>query len=200
MTMDIATTNALVGIALYCATNVDDLFILLAFFADPRFRAGQVVAGQCIGMAVLVALSIAAAMLALIVPVEYIGLMGLVPIGMGLNQLLASSQDPEAADCPNTSGSRRTLAVAAVTIANGGDNISAYVPYFAVQSYAQMAVAVVIFAAMTVLWCLASYWLVTHPRMGAPLRRSGHRLLPWVLIAVGIWVIHEAGSVRLLVG
>ena len=35
-----------VGIALFAATNVDDIFVLLAFFTDARFRPRQIVRGR----------------------------------------------------------------------------------------------------------------------------------------------------------
>lgn len=51
----------LVGIALFASTNIDDVFLTMAFFADPGLRPRAIVAGKYAGIAVLVAASAAAA-------------------------------------------------------------------------------------------------------------------------------------------
>jgi cadmium resistance protein CadD (predicted permease) len=81
--------------------------------------------------------------------------------------------------------------VATVTIANGGDNLGAYIPLFA-RSPELIAVFAMVFAAMTALWCALGYWLVRHPIAGAGLRRYGHVLLPLVLISLGLVILNDA--------
>ena len=53
---------SIVGLAvvLFASTNVDDLFVLVGFLADPRYETRQVVFGQYLGVATLVAVSLAA--------------------------------------------------------------------------------------------------------------------------------------------
>ena len=51
---------------------------------------------------------------------------------------------------------------------------------------------------MTVSWILAAHWLVSHRTLGAPIRRYGHRLVPFVLVALGIYVMVEADTFSLL--
>ena len=52
---------ALLGlaVALFASTNVDDLFVLLGFFSDPKFHARDIVVGQYAGIATLFGLSVA---------------------------------------------------------------------------------------------------------------------------------------------
>jgi len=71
------------------STNVDEIFLLAAFFADPRIRARAVVAGQFLGMGALVAASAAAAWASLAVPAGYPALLGVVPLALGLRGLWA---------------------------------------------------------------------------------------------------------------
>jgi cadmium resistance protein CadD (predicted permease) len=63
-----------------------------------------------------------------------------------------------------------------------------------------LAVAVVglVFTVMTALWCLLGYWLVHHPALGAPIRRHGHRTVPFILIGFGILILYEAGTLNLI--
>jgi cadmium resistance protein CadD (predicted permease) len=93
----------------------------------------------------------------------------------------------------------QVVAVTFVTIANGGDNIAVYTPSFAVRSGIETSVMVAVFALMTAfLWCAIARWLVSHRTIGAPIRRYGHRVLPFVLIGLGILIMFEAGTFEFL--
>jgi hypothetical protein len=43
------------GVALFTSTNIDDIFLLAAFFADPHLRPRNIVAGQFLGITGLTA-------------------------------------------------------------------------------------------------------------------------------------------------
>lgn len=191
------------AIVVFTSTNVDDIFLLAAFFADPHLRARSVVLGQFLGIGALVAVSAAAAWAALAVPEAYTALLGAVPLALGLAKLwrlrhAEGEADYTSADALRTQEAhvaRRThsevLAVAGVTVANGGDNLGVYIPLFAreprlVPVYAGM------FAAMTALWCFAGYRLVRNRLVGAQFRRYGHIALPLVLVALGVWILSGA--------
>lgn len=187
----LATAIAL-GIALFVATNLDDIFILLVFFADRRLRTRNIVAGTYLGMGALVLISAAGALIALVIPPSYVRLLGLIPIALGIKALIWRDDDDdeeERARGAQSSAHAQAAVVAAVTIANGGDNIGVYTPVFAIQSSYEVAVIVSVFAVMTALWCALAHWLVNHPTIGAPFRRYGHCILPFVLIGVGVIVM-----------
>jgi cadmium resistance protein CadD (predicted permease) len=199
--------GALLGLAivLFVSTNIDDLVVLAGFFAHPRFRARDIVAGQYAGLAVLFMVSATGALLSLVIPKAYLGMLGIFPILVGIRKLLELSPDLAEADPTKalgvTTGSYGNIAsVALVTIANGGDNIGVYMPSFAVHSGGQIAIIALVFVAMTALLCMLAHWMVSHPRLGAPLRRYGHIFAPLVLIGLGILIIHNAGSIPSLLG
>jgi len=188
------------AVVLFVSTNVDDLVFLIAFFADSSFRARDIVAGQYAGIAVLFVVSVAGALLSLVVPQAYLGLLGIFPILIGIRRLLELRRDPAGAApeqaVATASGNYGNIAtVALVAIANGADNIGVYMPSFAVHSGSQIAIIAVVFVAMTALWCLLAYRMASHPRFGAPLRRYAHIFAPLVLIALGILIIYDAGTI-----
>ena len=198
-------TALLVAAVAFASTNVDDIFVLLGFFADPAFRARHVVLGQFLGIGALVALSFAGALAALVIPPAYLGLLGLVPIALGLKKLWelrrgSSEEDEAELTAHPAAGAHRVLSVAGVTLANGGDNIGVYVPMLATRSAQERFVVVVVFAVMTGVWCLVAHALVRHRTLGAPLRRFGRIALPWVLVAVGLVILLEGGTVGLMLG
>ena len=197
--MDAGLLTALLAAALFAATDVDDLFLLIAFFADPRARAGEVVAGQFLGIGGLVAASLVLALMTLAVPTAYVGLLGLIPIAMGLARLRALRADVDDDDEKPPAGPwRGALTVAAVTLANGGDNLGVYTPVFAVRPGAEIAAIIVVFAVVTGVWCALAHALVRHPALGPPIRRHALWLTPLVLVAVGVFVLYDADTLSLL--
>ncbi|HVE90194.1 MAG TPA: cadmium resistance transporter [Burkholderiaceae bacterium] len=128
-----------IGIAAFISTDIDDLFLLAAFFADTRLHRASIVIGQYLGIGALVLVSAMAALLALAIPEGWIALLGFAPLLMGLANLRALRV--RAADTQGDGDARRVqqqehtaerrlgwpvLAVASVTVANGGDNVGLY--------------------------------------------------------------------------
>ena|SRR5688572_27024386 len=174
----------LAGAAAFAATNVDDLLLLTAFFAAGTYRARDVVLGQYAGIGLLFAASAAASLISLVIPASHLSLLGLLPMLIGLQQLFGKSVPEQTV--PASSG---LLSVAAVTVANGGDNIGVYAPLFATSSAQAIAAMGAVFAAMTALWCLAARWLVLHPAAAPPIRRYGPKVMPLVLIGIGLLIL-----------
>jgi cadmium resistance protein CadD (predicted permease) len=188
------------GITAFTATNIDDLFVLIMFFSSARnnFSPRQIVLGQYIGMSALTAIGVAGSLVALIVPAYVVGLMGFVPIAIGIKKLGGlRKRTEEKEDMPKQAqnSSNRTalmsvLAVSAVTLSNGGDNIGVYVPLFASNRTATDIITLVaVFMTMTAMWCTAGYYLVNHSFLTSRIRRFGHLVLPFVLIGIGTYIL-----------
>jgi len=180
-----AAAIALAGVAMFVATNIDGLFLTAALLSDRSLRARDVVLGTYAGIGALYAISVTASLVSLVLPPDYIALLGLVPIAIGARQLWQGSSETEA-EVPAKHG---VLAVAAINVAFGGDNIGVYTPVFATSPGHAIALYGLIFAGLTGLWCYAAHRLVNHPALGAPVRRYGPRIVPFVLIALGLWIL-----------
>jgi cadmium resistance protein CadD (predicted permease) len=194
----------ILAIALFASTNVDDLFVLVGFFADPTFRSRDVAIGQYIGIAILFVFSLAGSLLSLVISRAYIGLLGIIAVAIGVKKLVEvlrnSRTDRQNAAPLNRLGKyAQSTTVALITLANGSDNIGVYMPAFAVHSGFQIVIFGVVFLLMTGLWCFLAYSLVHHPTIGAPVRQFGKPLAALVLIGIGILVMYEAGSFALIV-
>jgi cadmium resistance protein CadD (predicted permease) len=189
--------TVVVGIMLFASTNIDDIFLTMAFFADPRLDRRAVVVGKFLGIGGIVATSIAAAACAVAVPPEWVALLGLAPLGLGLHRLWSAWRAPPAApdedDGVSVAGSlvAQICSVAGVTAANGGDNLGVYVPVFA-EEFTSIPAFTVIFAIMTGLWCVGGNLLVNHRLVATTMRRLAGRLLPWVLIVLGLCILAGA--------
>jgi cadmium resistance protein CadD (predicted permease) len=188
------------AIVAFASTNIDDIFVLLGFFADPRLRARNVVIGQYLGIGALVVTSIAASLISLVLSPAMVGLLGALPVLIGVKRLvdLRRNGKEQRPDQAQGGAFGQIVPIAVVIIANGGDNIGVYAPLFATHGASQIVVMVAVFMVMTALWVAMAHWLVAHPMLGAPIRRYGHILVPFVLIGLGCYILYDAGSFGLL--
>ncbi len=194
-------THAAIAIVVFMSTNVDDIFLLAAFYSDKTLRPRSIVLGQYLGISVLVLASCLAAWFAVALPPGLIALLGVVPLGLGLRQLIALLRPADERDEAETAGRAehelekgthsQILAIAGVTIANGGDNLGVYIPLFASRS-SWVPLFVTIFAFMTLLWCFLGHLIVNNRLLGDHIRRYGHKILPFALIALGIHILSGA--------
>ena len=185
------------SVAAFISTNLDDIFMLTLFFAQAKGRKGalKVVAGQYIGMGCLAALSILGALGTQLVPQRYVGLLGFVPLCLGIKAWMdyrsqgnKSRQEEETSETPGIG----SISVALVTMANGGDNIGVYIPVFSGYSAGELAEALAVFAMMTALWCRLGYSLGNHPGTKEKIERYRHILVPLILSALGVIILAKS--------
>ncbi|MBD2307407.1 cadmium resistance transporter [Chroococcidiopsis sp. FACHB-1243] len=204
------------GLIAFIATNIDDIIVLLLFFSqiNADFRRRHIVIGQYLGFTTIVLASLPGFFGGLIVPREWIGLLGLLPITIGVKQLV--DRDTEAAQVQtvisfeNSSDRNPTFSfllsllnphtykVAAVTVANGGDNISIYVPLFAGSQIASLGIILAVFFSMVGVWCAIAYLLTRQPTIANLLSRYGQPIVPFILIGLGLFILYERGTFGLI--
>ena len=187
------------GVTAFAATNVDDSLILLLFFGDRRYRIRHVFAGQVLGIGLLVLISLLGALLALAVPDRWVGLLGLLPVILGLRALVDRRRGPdgenpalETAVSGDTPGWRRAAAVAGVTLANGGDNIGVYTPLFASRTPGHTALLLVVFAGMLTVWLFGLLYLARRSVIAGRVQWIGRALFPYALIVLGLVILFES--------
>jgi cadmium resistance protein CadD (predicted permease) len=205
--MDRFVSELLIAIIAFASTNVDDLLLLSSLFIDSDLRAGSVVVGQFIGMSLLVLISILAAHFMATIPPAWICLLGLFPLCLGILRLEKVPRKRSAKPAPdlkesefvgieqlrvpwmNSGAALATL----LTLANGGDNLSVYIPLFAVQR-AFVPLYVTVFGVMTVIWCFFAYLLTHHHLFRDKLKRYARIIVPWILIALGMKLLLQAST------
>ncbi|GAA4559213.1 cadmium resistance transporter [Planotetraspora kaengkrachanensis] len=188
---------------LFAVTNVDDILILALFFAQGIGHAGaasRIVAGQYLGFLGILTAAVAAGFGATFLPDRVIPYLGLLPLALGLRaawQAWYDRRGDTGTAVVEAGGGPKMLEVAAVTFANGGDNIGVYVPVFATAGAGSTTVHVVVFLALVAVWCAAGRFFATRPIVAGALSRWGHVLLPLVLIGIGVLILVEGGAFRL---
>ncbi|MBI4784320.1 MAG: cadmium resistance transporter [Oscillatoriophycideae cyanobacterium NC_groundwater_1537_Pr4_S-0.65um_50_18] len=198
-------TSLSTGITAFTATNLDDIVILLLFFsqANGLFRHRQIVLGQYLGFAVLVLASLPGFFGGLLLPVSWTGMLGIVPIAIGFNQLLDREEEEESSaelePIPAPFGSflsPQTYGVAAITFANGGDNVGIYVPLFASCTWESLVVVLGVFFSLVGVWCYTAYRLAKVPAIATALTRYGNQFVPFVLMGLGAMILIESHTLE----
>jgi cadmium resistance protein CadD (predicted permease) len=186
---------ALLGKAIitFAITNIDDLLILSVYFGNARFHSRSIVAGQYLGIVILVLVSLVGILLGSVLENHWLSLLGIVPVMLGIKDLLFSGDDDGTSVAEERSLRTRFqfLNVAFVTIANGGDNIGVYMPLFANLSRFEISGFVIVFLILTGVWCGFAYYLTRHPLIKDVFARYGKRILPYFLIVLGIDIMWD---------
>ena len=181
----------------FATTNIDDLFILMLFFGNRMYKKRDIVIGQYLGVGALIAISALASLMGLIIDKQYIGLLGLLPIYLGVKALIKlrkKSIPMKVNPSGNYDTKHNLLQVAAVTLANGGDNVGIYTPLFAALNATSRAIMIFIFLIMIGVWCVGGIYLCRYPRVANAINKYGYIITPVVLIVLGFYIVYENGS------
>lgn len=180
-----------VAIATFAATDIDDLFVLLLLFAERRIKPAHIVIGQFVGIGALTAVSLVLASTSLVMPARWLGLLGIFPLILGVLRLRRSGE--QGVETIPAAGRRGDiLAVASVTIANGGDNIAAYAPLFATTPAILIPIILLIYGLLILVWCWLARLLLRHLVTSRHLHRLAPIIVPWVLIFLGAYILFTA--------
>ncbi len=181
---------------LFATTNVDDLVVLTVLSASSGARRVRrnVVAGQYIGIGVLTGVAIAAAFGLTLLPRQLIGLLGCIPLAIGVAALFKNLKHRGSGNVGFKPSPVGILGVAGITIANGADNLAVYTPLFHGLSASNILLVVVVFAILTGAWCVVAARLGRHRRSTQVIEKFGHWLLPAVFIIVGILILVRSES------
>ena len=195
--MDSILATAATAVGLFAGTNIDDMVVLavlnVSARAGKRPRPWQIWAGQYLGIAALVVISLLAAFGLTLVPDSWIWLLGLIPLLLGICKLVIAIRATRNGEQVSPAVATGLTGVIGLTIANGGDNIAAYTPVFRTISPAGIAVTLGVFTIGTALWCLLGAWLVSHHKITEVIRRQGHWIVPAVFMLIGLYVFYKAG-------
>ena len=196
--------NVVTSIILYSGTAVDLLIILMLFFAKRKSRKDiiNIYLGQFLGSVSLILLSLLFAFVLNYIPSkEILGLLGLIPIFLGLKVLLLGDSDGEAIAKEGLRKDNKNLIflVAMITFAScGADNIGVFVPYFITLNLANLIVALLTFLVMIYLLVFSAQKLAQVPSVGETLEKYSRWFVAVVYLGLGIYILVENNSFDML--
>ena len=196
--------NVITSIILYSGTAVDLLIILMLFFAKRKSRKDiiNIYLGQFLGSGSLILLSLLFAFVLNYIPSkEILGLLGLIPIFLGLKVLLLGDSDGEAIakDGLRKDDKNLIFLVAMITFAScGADNIGVFVPYFITLNLANLIVALLTFLVMIYLLVFSAQKLAQVPSVGETLEKYSRWFIAVVYLGLGMYILIENNSFDML--
>ncbi|HEZ0714811.1 TPA: CadD family cadmium resistance transporter [Neisseria meningitidis] len=196
--------NVVTSIILYFGTAVDLLIILMLFFAKRKSRKDiiNIYLGQFLGSVSLILLSLLFAFVLDYIPSkEILGLLGLIPIFLGIKVLLLGDSDGEAIAKEGLRKDNRNLIflVAMITFAScGADNIGVFVPYFTTLNSANLIVALLTFLVMIYLLVFSAQKLAQVPSVGETLEKYSRWFVAVVYLGLGIYILIGNNSFDML--
>ena len=196
--------NVITSIILYSGTAVDLLIILMLFFAKRKSRKDiiNIYLGQFLGSVSLILLSLLFAFVLNYIPSkEILGLLGLIPIFLGLKVLLLGDSDGEAIAKDGLRKDNKNLIflVAMITFAScGADNIGVFVPYFITLNLANLIVTLLTFLVMIYLLVFSAQKLAQVPSVGETLEKYSRWFIAVVYLGLGMYILIENNSFDML--
>ena len=196
--------NVVTSIILYSGTAVDLLIILMLFFAKRKSRKDiiNIYLGQFLGSVSLILLSLLFAFVLHYIPSkEILGLLGLIPIFLGLKVLFLGDSDGEAIAKEGLRKDNKNLIflVAMITFVScGADNIGIFVPYFITLNLADLIVALLTFLVMIYLLVFSAQKLAQLPSVGETLEKYSRWFIAVVYLGLGIYILIENNSFDML--
>ncbi|MGI8312843.1 cadmium resistance transporter [Saccharopolyspora hattusasensis] len=184
----------LAAVVMWAATNIDNLVVSTALFLrSARLgspRPWQILAGQYLGSTCLIAVSLLAAVGLMIVPESWVGLLGLLPLALGIYGLVGAVRAGKGERDLPTMG---VLPVTSIVVANGADNLNVYSAAFRVFPAAQNVLTIVVFLALVGVWCLVAWFATTRKRVLSVLDHVRRWLVPALYMVIGTTILVRTG-------
>jgi len=187
-----------VAAAAYIATNLDNLVLLVTLLARHRNQTWFVAAGYLLCMLILgfAGFWIGAATGA--APVEYLGLLGLVPVSIGAIELVRlrwGKTDVPTGEMALVGGGRTVFMVTLISqIGNGADTLVTFGALFADSMPGGDVLIILTLAVMAVMFLFIALHGVRHPGLQHWINRHAQHLTPYILIAVGVYILANTAT------
>ena len=177
----------------YAATNMDNLTILVSWMLAGRISIAGIAGGHAMATVAVLVISTILGLSSGLIPVNFIGYLGVFPIGLGIHSLLGQMRSRSRRAKADT-GNRAALGVAATLTANSADSIIIFSPMLADS---QAIIDLYIASAIVVL-AAAWFWLAKVASQRAAKLEGVTRVAGWIapliMIYVGIYILMDTAT------
>ncbi len=182
----------------YVATNLDNFILLVSLLARYRNHTSNVIVGYLACMLIIGFVGFWIGEAADIAPVEYLGLLGFVPISIGaveLIQLRRGKAKVTVAKEKSVDGVQKVFMTTLISqLGNGADTIVVFGVLFTDSMPSADILIILTLAAMAVIFVLVGIHAVRHPALSEWIDRYAHRAMPFVLIIVGVYILANTAT------
>jgi len=186
----------------YLGTTSDYLVVLLLVFAHYGTRANRrsVIIGAYVGNFVLVGVALMIAVVLKKVPDEWLlGLLGIIPIVMGIKAYFFGDDEESAVKARLGSFSPVQIIYNVIlnTVATcGADNLALYVPYFANTDLSFLPAILILFLVVLTIVIFVAKWCAGLQVVSHVFEKYGELFQLVIYIVLGVYVMLEAGTLQ----
>ena len=178
---------------LFIGVNLDFFVVLLLLLQKYRFRDNFI--GYELGMLLVFVISaIAGQLIQTIIPTWAIGLLGLLPIYMGIK----GENDDVNNSSKSTSNGGMTAVLLMYLISCGADNIAVYVPVLATMTTAAILLTLGYFIILTAISLILAYLFGQIPIVKYVFERWGSPISRIIYILIGVFVMLDTGLIQFI--
>ncbi|MFT6956437.1 MAG: cadmium resistance protein CadD (predicted permease) [Halieaceae bacterium] len=190
---------SLVTVVSFIFTNLDNLILAVVVLGSRPDQPLPVQLGMVSAAVLILLVSLLALAIGRTIDVGVLGYLGLAPIGIGLYTLFYSGRmvpvaGDEAASAKSGSSWAIWLSTTTLLLSNSGDSLALLLPLLVESNADSVMVVAVVFIGCAVVWAVLAKLLSRQPLLMRKLQDRGERLVPWIMIGVGIYILLDTGT------
>ncbi|TNE41078.1 MAG: hypothetical protein EP348_01370 [Alphaproteobacteria bacterium] len=183
-----------VSFTAFLSTSMDNVVLLVTLSLHRKYGAWTVSAGYFVAVVAMMVISLIVAQGVQLLPEDYIPLVGLVPLSVGLYELyhLIRRKDtaPDFDDAPARAMRKGTLwTVALIMLTHSWDSIGVLAPLLSDTRPVLVFWMVLAILGAALLLIGLSRLVLAHPAFRDRLTRVAPKALPFLLIAIGLYIL-----------
>ena len=195
--LDLITLTTLV-VTTFAVTNLDNLIILVFLLGQSKGERHHVLIGFIASVILVVAASSIGILIGTMLSPNIVGYLGIAPLVIGAyllyQQLTAVENKSAIATTTMHSPSRIWLTTVVLIFSNSADSIAVLLPLLAESGSTPTLLIVSIYLLTSILWCAIYLKIASNAGLAQRISARGEKLVPWVMIAVGIYVLSNTGT------
>lgn len=182
----------------FLATNLDNLLILVVIGGANPHRSA-VLLGFLASSASILLIAALGVLLGEVLDAGLVGYLGLVPLGLGLYGLISRSASSSSTEgdtwvVQGASALASFVSAYALLLSNSGDSLALLLPLLADTQPSLLPVAFLTWLGMSLVWLMLVHLIGENRRLAVLLERKAAPYLPWVMIAVGTYILLDTAT------
>lgn len=175
----------------FVATNVDNLLILVAWMLGGRLATRRLLGAYSLAAAAVLLVALLFGTVSNLLPVQYLGYLGIIPVLLGLKMLAERFQANEAVSEKKALSS---VAVATALFANSVDTILVFAPLLADSAASVDPLIAASYVLVAGAWFAVAWWFSRNVARLARVTMIAQWVAPLIMIAVGLYILDNTAT------
>jgi len=181
---------------IFLLTNLDNLLLLVVMLGLARTDRGPILLGYLLAVFLVLGVALAGHGLGGLVEPRLLGYAGLLPLAMGVAALwrrAGGAATGESIDA-GFGGKAPALSALGVVASNSGDSVAALLPLVAESNSRLLGWIIGAYLVLALALAAIALMIAGRESLARAIERGGARLVPWLMIAVGVYILLDTGT------